>query len=98
MSFTFVLPPVVLPHRSACSAGRVAQTSRLNDAVAAAPGGLKSISCPYCREDVATGGFASRSALQRVFSAYCPSCARRIVVGVRTWRRWLSEVPLASSC
>lgn len=95
---TFVLRPVVRAHRSPCSAGRVAQTSQVNDAVAAAPGGLKSISCPYCREDVATGGFASRAALQRVFSAQCPSCTRRIVVGARTWRHWLAADPVVLPC
>ena len=98
MSPTFVLPAAARAQRSSCSAGRVAQTSQVNDAVAAAQGGLKSIACPYCREDLATDGFASRAALQQVFSAQCPSCTRRIVVGVRTWRHWLAADPVVLAC
>lgn len=78
--------------------GRSAQATHLNSAVAAAPGGSASISCPYCRSAVPTVAFMAWSTLQKLFSAHCPTCARRITVGARTWRRWLSAegVPRAS--
>jgi hypothetical protein len=47
--------------------------------------------CIYCHADIASSEFVFWSVTQRLLSAVCPQCGRRVTLLASTWRRWSRE-------
>jgi hypothetical protein len=50
-------------------------------------GAVRTVLCVYCRQPIASDAFAYWSTAQRLLSAVCPGCARRVTLPAATWRR-----------
>ena len=65
--------------------------TRVTTPIALAPGGQVTLPCVYCRQPIAAAAFSYWSAAERLLSASCPACQRRVTLTARTWRRWRDE-------
>jgi hypothetical protein len=54
-----------------------------------------SVPCVYCRCPIPGATFSFWSRAERLLSATCPTCERRVTLTTPTWRRWLG-LPAAS--
>ena len=46
------------------------------------------VPCLYCRAGIDATSFVSWSSTERLLSATCPSCDRRVSITKPTWQRW----------
>jgi hypothetical protein len=53
-----------------------------------AVGRRASVPCVYCRQPIPAATFTFWSPARRLLSAECPTCERRVILALATWRRW----------